>query len=355
MKENNKIILKNLLVYGAGHFLIDFASVGTLFATLGLYKLDISYFFYLVLLYNLLAFGLQIFIGLLVDRYKKPKEAAILGSFLTIFGAGILIINPLIAVILVGIGNAFFHIGGGVVSLNLTPKKASAPGIYVAPGAFGLFLGIILGKTGNFIPGVFILLLFLLILFLFLIKIPEINYKKKNIKNKFNYFELILILILLVVVFRSLIGMVLVFPWKSSFDLLIFFTLGVVFGKAFGGILADKFGWIKVSVISLLVSAPLIYFGINIPILGILGIFLFNFTMPITLVAISNMFPGKPGFSFGLTCLALLIGALPSFTLLKNTFSNMTFDLIIIILSAIVLFFALKLFFNRYNRKDIFQ
>jgi hypothetical protein len=45
--------------------------------------------------------------------------------------------------------------------------------------------------------------------------------------------------------------------------------------------------------------------------LWIFGIFLFNMTMPITLVVISNTFQGRQGFAFGLTTLALIIGALP--------------------------------------------
>jgi hypothetical protein len=32
-------------------------------------------------------------------------------------------------------------------------------------------------------------------------------------------------------------------------------------GKAFGGILSDRFGWIKISVGALLISAPLLAFG----------------------------------------------------------------------------------------------
>jgi len=242
-----------------------------------------------------------------------------------------------------------------VISLNLTPKKASAPGIYVAPGAFGLFLGLFLGKGGYFISWVFIILLILLIIGIFLVKLPKINYKREKIKNNFNYFELILILILIVVVVRSLIGMAIVFPWKSSFDLLIVLTLGVVLGKAFGGIIADKYGWVKVAIVSLFISAPLLYFGINMPILGIIGMFLFNFTMPITLVAISNMFPGRAGFSFGLTCLALLIGAIPSFTLLKNIFNNPILDFIVIIVSAVILLIGLKLFFKGFKGKEIFE
>ena len=34
-----------------------------------------------------------------------------------------------------------FHAGGGCISLNLGKGKSKLPGIFVAPGAVGLFLG----------------------------------------------------------------------------------------------------------------------------------------------------------------------------------------------------------------------
>ena len=44
------------------------------------------------------------------------------------------------------------------------------------------------------------------------------------------------------------------------------------------------------------------------------GMMLFQMTMPITLSAVYRMFPGRPGWSFGLCCLALVAGALPVFS-----------------------------------------
>jgi hypothetical protein len=57
---------------------------------------------------------------------------------------------PFAAVIFAGIGNALFYIGGGTISLSLIPRKATAPGIFVAPGALGVLVGTLLGKSGNF-------------------------------------------------------------------------------------------------------------------------------------------------------------------------------------------------------------
>jgi len=147
--------------------------------------------------------------------------------------------------------------------------------------------------------------------------------------------------------------MVLVFPWKTNFDLLIILTSAVVLGKGLGGILADKFGWIQVAVGALVLSIPFLVFGTNIPYLAIVGMFLFNITMPITLVAISNIFPGRPGFAFGLTCLALILGALPAFSGLKHILGGKLFIFTIIIISSLALYYALKIYFKNYQEKKM--
>lgn len=106
---------------------------------------------------------------------------------------------------------------------------------------------------------------------MFIVKKPEMNYERKEIReNKFNYFEFILLLVFLSIAIRSLVGMVLVFPWKTNVDLLIILTAAVVLGKGLGGILADKFGWIRVAVGALILSIPFLVFGANIPYLAII-------------------------------------------------------------------------------------
>jgi hypothetical protein len=68
--------------------------------------------------------------------------------------------------------------------------------------------------------------------------------------------------------------------------------------------------------------------------------------MPVTLVAISNMFDGRPGFSFGLTCLALIIGAFPTFIISKNIFNSSWSLLVVILLTSLALYSGLKLYFK---------
>jgi len=353
-KLSLKYISANLLVYGIAHAVVDGICAAVIFSILKNQIVSTTAFISMVILYNALAFGLQALFGLVTDYFKSPRAAAFLGCVLTGLSALTLLSSPIIAIILAGLGNALFHIGGGCISLNLTPKKAAAPGIFVAPGALGLLVGTLLGKNGQFIIWPAILILVILCITMFIIKKPGMNYKQEEIGgSEFNYFEFILLLVLLSIAIRSLVGSVLIFPWKTNIDLLIVLTGAVVLGKGLGGILADKFGWIKIAVGALVLSIPFLVFGANIPFFAIVGMFLFNITMPITLVVISNIFPGRPGFAFGLTTLALIIGTIPAFFSIKQELGNGWFILGIIAISAFVLYFGLKKYMINYEQKQL--
>lgn len=352
-KLSLKNISANLFVYGTAHAIVDAICAAVIFSILKNQIVSTADFISLVILYNVLAFGLQSIFGLTTDYFKSPRAAAFLGCILTALSAVTFLSFPIVAIVFAGLGNALFHVGGGSISLNLTPKKATAPGIYVAPGALGLLFGTLLGKGGQFIAWPFILILAVLCLLMFVIKMPEMNYEQEVArKNKFNYFEFILLLVFLSIAIRSLVGAVLVFPWKTNIDLLVILTSAVVLGKGLGGILADKFGWIRVAVGALVLSIPFLVFGVDIPYLAIIGMFLFNITMPVTLVAISNILPGRPGFAFGLTCLALILGSLPVFGSLKQLLGGQLFIFSIILVSSLALYYGLQKYFINYEQKQ---
>ena len=113
-------------------------------------------------------------------------------------------------------------------------------------------------------------------------------------------------------------------------------------GKSIGGVIADRFGWIEISVGALLLSAPLIaFFGDNATLITI-GIFLFQMTMPVTLVATYSLMPGRPGLAFGLNCLAYIIGFLPNLFHATKQYYNQWLFLGVILLSAVVVYIALR-------------
>jgi len=311
-------LVKILISYGATHALIDATCAAMIFSLPLLQHSIGTNFIKLIILYNILAFGLQSIFGLITDHLKCPKAAAIIGIIVTGISALLLTFTPIVAIILVGIGNALFHVGAGGISLNLTPKKATAPGIFVAPGAIGVLVGTLIGRSGGFVGWNFALLLAIIIIVLWLIPEPSIDYDRQSeeipAQKVSDYFGIIMILILVSVAIRSLVSGTISFPWKADFSLLLCLTTATVLGKSLGGIVADKFGWMKTAIISLVISLPLLSFGANLPILALLGIFLFNFTMPITLVIISNILPGRPSLAFGIASTALVLGALPIFS-----------------------------------------
>ena len=59
-------------------------------------------------------------------------------------------------------------------------------------------------------------------------------------------------------------------------------------------------------------TAAVLYLFSGHPNPGILAVFLFNMTMPVTLWAVAQITPGMKGFTFGLLTFGLFIGYLPS-------------------------------------------
>ena len=308
-----KNVLSNLTAYSLAHALVDGACAAMLYALLASGRGAPQNLALFILLYDVLAFSTQPLFGLLVDRLQAPAQMAAAG--LALVAAALLMMKvPLLAAVTAGFGNAIFHVGGGFASLRMACGKASLPGIFVAPGALGLTLGLLIGKGGGFVAWPFIVLLLVLAgLILFLPK-AEAPAAPLVAPANLPWFELLIGLLLASVAIRGLVGQSQVLPWKSDPALLLALTLAVVLGKALGGLLADRLGWEKVALSGLAIAAPLLAFFPGNPALVMLGTFLFNLSMPVTLICLANLLPEKPGFAFGLTALALIAGALPAFT-----------------------------------------
>ncbi len=201
--------------------------------------------------------------------------------------------------------------------------KAAYPGIFVATGALGVWLAARIAAgyaSGHFILPPLMLLAGLMLVFAWRRTKSGIELKNPEpVRGKPEPRTLVLVFcLLLTVCLRSYIGMILSFDWKADWRLSFLFVLAVAAGKALGGILGDRLGWLRLSVPSLLVSSVLFMLSFHSPVLGIVSILLFNMTMPVTLTALANTFPHKNGFAFGLTAFALFIGFLPT-TLFDST------------------------------------
>jgi len=300
-----------ITVYSLTHFLVDFACAYLIF-----HKLYTSYqFYFLLLIYNFCAFAMQMPFGLFADRLNKNSLIASAGCCLVAMAFGFCNI-PLLAVLLIGIGNSLFHIGGGIEILNLSTEKAAPLGIFVSPGAFGIYFGTILGKLSSF-PDFIVIIMLLLSAVVILSNGFTIkhSFSSENEPVSFHGISQLGVLfaiacLFIVVCMRSYVGMALSFPWKGQGQWGLILVCAVVLGKAAGGFLADWFGAKKAAILSLGLAALLFLFS-DYPAAGVLAVLLFNMTMPITLWAIAQKMKGCKGFAFGILTFGLFLGFLP--------------------------------------------
>ena len=313
--------------YALCHFVVDFACVSTMLCAvsrvLGESGQDSLEFVALsILLYDIVAFTLQLPVGIVLDKLDKNSYAALLSYALV--GAGVLIsLFPVallewLAVLLLAVGNALFHSAGGLIVLNISQKHAGPSGIFIATGAIGVFLGTQSAQMER-LQIAFSLLVLLFLCALITLVVQKVNKKYWNVHNvafdipKFSSNTLFAIALLsLVVALRSYVGMVMAFPWKSQMLLLVLSILGVFAGKALGGVVADRIGFRTTAIFSLIVAATLFVPSWEVPVMGLLGVFFFNFTMSITLASLANILPNAKGTAFGLASFSLAVGALPA-------------------------------------------
>jgi len=275
-----------------------------------------------ILLYDIVAFTLQLPIGIALDQLDKNSYAALLSYALV--GAGVILsLVPIAllewpAILLLAIGNALFHSAGGLSVLNISQKHAGPSGIFIATGAIGVFLGTQSAQMGR-LQIAFSLLVLLFLCALITLVVQKVNKKYWNVYNvsfdipRLSSNTLLAIALLsLVVALRSYVGMVMAFPWKSEMLLLVLSILGVFAGKALGGVVADRIGFRTTAIFSLIVAATLFVPSWEIPVMGLLGVFFFNFTMSITLASLANILPNAKGTAFGLASFSLAVGALPA-------------------------------------------
>ncbi len=340
----------SLAVYTISHMVVDFSCFYVLMGSFSRQIVDLMTISLGFLLYNILAFGLQMFIGYFVDTYAvEHSKIAFVGCLLVC--AGVLLgFSPWLALLLCAVGNACFHIGGGINSLVYSEGKMVRCGIFVSSGAIGVALGTIAGRCE--VP--FWIIVILLLGCSYSIRFYCALDKEKAIPNFDNLnvskpiaasANVIICLCFVSIMVRSYVGFQVPIIWKTNTFLFFLPSICAFMGKFGGGILADYFGARNVGVLSLLLSIPLLCsFNSNIVLCSI-GLVLFNITMSITLWGIASQLKNQPGFAFGLTTLALLIGNIPIFlfTLPEN--------LIEIVLPLLILVSSICIYISIENPK----
>jgi len=301
---------------GLVHAVVDAATVTAVMRAAHLGPITPEQAFALVVGYDVIAFGSQVVLGWATDRFSTPKLAIVVGLVLSLVALGFSPLNAIGTMLFAGIGNALFHLGAGAQVLRGGLKRAAPAGIFVAPGTLGLGFGLYYGSrypTGTVWP---LLLLLGVALWLVIRHNPQgepsaVNPAVVARSARLPHTRLALALLLVSVAVRSLVGLSAARGYARTELLLIGIPLVAFAGKSLGGYIADRLGWIETSIAALLLSlAPIALHASTAWLL--IGLFTFQLTMPVTLTAVARLLPDRLATAFGWTCLALLIGALPT-------------------------------------------
>ncbi len=354
---------RRLTIWTIAHFAVDFGCFLALFGglkpvyessgTAGLQTLTVGF-----LLYNILAFGLQAAIGQLCDEYLTWRRWAGRGGILLVAAAMIpamaaaglgTVWMAWLAVILAALGNAAFHVGAGRDVLVHSHGRMADNGIFVSSGALGVGLGTVLGAAGS------IWVLFMAACFLCFLSVVCGKYRiaDRSLASdtdscpqfhiaKERSFLTAVVLLFLIIVLRAFAGANIPLEWERTGLLVMLPSAASCLGKAAGGIAGDHFGAGRTGVMSLLLSLPLILFAAANPALSLMGILFFNMTMPVTLCALADLMPKNPGFAFGLTTLALLLGTAVTFFCAVPAYLAKFLLTVLILLSAFCIWLTVK-------------
>lgn len=304
--------------YSVLHFLVDGICA---YAMFGHFAGHESRYLH-ILLYNFSAFALQMPLGVVLDKlhaqrserwYQPSFVFAVLGVALTCIGA---VTHPVV----LGMGNALFHLGGGVGTIHEDEAKSwkgRGLGVFVAPGALGLYIGTLLAKGTLPWEQKYLIATVLGIMACAAecvsILRSGVRYPYEEKEWKTDRGALVMMLgCLMVVVIRSYVGMAVSFSWKSAVWSGSVAVLAVVLGKVAGGFAAASLGLRRTVVVTLLLSALCYLFSGNM-VAGVAALFFFNMTMPITLYLLVQQLKGFPGFAFGLLTFGLFLGFLPTY------------------------------------------
>lgn len=297
-----------LCVNSVSHFMVDFACALLIFHVVG-HCADAAALF---MAYNACAFALQMPIGLAADRLGRNAVVATAGCAL-VAGAFALTALPFVAAVVAGIGNALFHVGGGLDTLHDSQGRAAPLGIFVSPGALGLFVGGAMDWAlfPAVLAGLALCALALLLLARAQERLNDSGNPSLRLEGMAHPRALLPAMCLFgVVVLRSFTGMTPYLPWKTGLGWGAASVLAMALGKCAGGFAMDRFGLLPASLASLIAAGALFLWSSQ-PLAGLAAIFLFNLSMPMTLAALARLWPGCQGFAFGTLTFALFCGFVP--------------------------------------------
>lgn len=294
----------------------------------------------MILTYNVLAFMTQPLTGWAIDSMRRRRTmlatsvALLTAAALTAFATTATtppaqMLRPMMfaTAILLGLGNSMFHVWGGKVTAVTTANDCRALGVFVSTGALGLTTGVLFHTWWMLAA----LVVALATAAHFGAASAEANeYRELPVRHSSDnptVFWVALPLLMAFVMFRSYFGEAYSSGIEKDTALILAIAASAFAGKASGGWIARRIGLATAFVIAVLgvaactaamhyASAPLSSGITAAPsdaatiALLLLGIFLINTTMPITLYFANRLLPGREGLAFGLLAAVLVPGYL---------------------------------------------
>jgi MFS transporter, FSR family, fosmidomycin resistance protein len=297
----------------------------------------------LVLIYNALAFGSQPLIGYFADSLRSPRIFASGGMVLL---AASLVTRGLgfgeVAVLVAGVGSAAFHVGAGALTLRSCAGRSDAAGLFAAPGVIGLAIGGALAVSGHYLylPFFVALLAFVLLLQTWPMPPREILVAKPGKEPIFESHDWIMIGLLTAVALRSLLWTS--FQFASAGQITALLALGVAagIGKIIGGFAAERLGYRRWTLLSLLIAAPLLAFAGKKLALLLPGVALLQSSIPCSIAAMARLLPARPATATGLVLgLAVALGGLPTLLAIPPALTPAV-ALVIILIAAVGFWFT---------------
>jgi predicted MFS family arabinose efflux permease len=284
-----------------------------------------------LLTYNVLAFMSQPLTGMLADRMEQRHWLLLMSALLLTVAVAMASLAgkvewmiTLVAVVL-GVGNSLFHVWGGKQTVVKAGNDMRALGAFVSTGALGLAVGLVFCS--------WVLLYGLLLAFVLLaigyvrwddtgglaLCAPQATHSsasplvssglRVSAMSSVTIWTLV-VLMMLCVCYRSFAGEVFSKGITKSQSLILIIGTVAMLGKMAGGWIARWMGILPSLMVILAGVALCFLFRSNLVWVLLLGVFLMNCTMPITLYLANLLLPKREGLAFGLLAAALIPGYL---------------------------------------------
>lgn len=313
--------------------------------------------FLFISIYAILGFGGQLPVGFWLDKKKDIPLFAKLSILLLFFTIPCFFISIKTAIICSGLASAFVHVTGGAICLQVHENKSGPLGLFTAPGVLGLTIGGLLGEAGYWLPFM-LLLAFVLIAFIIFSKPLPIYQSPAKKENELDNHDLLMLLILLFMCFRSFLFDVVNYVAEYYEDGLLYIGVSAFIGKIIGGFVADKVGIKRFIYFTLLLSLLLFQFGKQNIYMLCAGIACLQSSVPVTLLMMGRTLPFHPAtasaFSLGTS---IVLAGLPLFLVSDkkiifdffNSSAIMPFIYILLFLTGVFvsLYFVSKVIFKR--------